>query len=115
MSWHGQLGHLRFSAMFGMAENSELPKKCISFKNKSLSCPDCTIGSIKRHSCHSKGLPGKIRKPEAEIPGGMASVDQLVLKQPGLIPLVDGRHTLDWITGATAYVDKYPDITYSHL
>ena len=45
----------------------------------------------------------------------MASVDQLVSKQPGLVPRADGRHTLDRITGATVYVDNYSGFTFSHL
>ena len=54
--------------------------------------PDCVIGKMKRHAWRSKALPGTIRKKSAALPSDMVSVDQLVSKQPGLIPRrVDGN------------------------
>ena len=70
---------------------------------------------MKRRSWRSKGPPGVIRKSHAEVPGGMVSVDQLVSKQPGLIPRIDGKHTLERVTGATVYADNYSGFCYSHL
>ena len=95
MSWHRRLGHLRFSAMFNLTEHGELPQKFMHLKNKALLCPDCIIGSMKRQSWRSKGNTGVSRKPHTELPGDMVSVDQLVSKQPGLIPRIDGKHTLE--------------------
>ena len=115
ISWHRRLGHLWFSAMFKLAKNEELPRKFLKLQDKALLCPDCIIGSMKRRSWRSKGPPGVIRKSHAEVPGGMVSVDQLVSKQPGLIPRIDGKHTLDRVSGATVYVDNYSGFCYSHL
>ena len=48
-------------------------------------------------------------------PGTCVYIDQLVSKQPGLIPRIEGTHTRDQITGATVFKYHASDLGYVHL
>ena len=42
-------------------------------------------------------------------------MDHLISAQPGLLPRISGRHTLDRITAAVIFKDVYSGYTYVHL
>ena len=115
MAWHEKLGHLSKSNMFKMCENGELPSKFLALKDKTVICPSCVIGNMKRKPWRYKNGDSKIRQDKENFSGACVSVDQLVSKQPGLLPRQDGKHSLDIITGATVYHDNFTGYTYSHL
>lgn len=101
--------------MFKMCENGELPAKFLALKDKTIICPSCVIGNMKKKPWRYKNDSSTIRKIDEDFPGACVSVDQLVSKQPGLVPRQDGKHSLHRITGATVYHDHFTNFTYSHL
>jgi len=115
LAWHEKLGHLSKSIMFKMCENGELPAKFLALKDKTIICPSCVIGNMKKKPWRYKNDSSTIRKIDEDFPGACVSVDQLVSKQPGLVPRQDGKHSLHRITGATVYHDHFTNFTYSHL
>ena len=48
-------------------------------------------------------------------PGAKASTDQLVSTQPGLIPQISGKLTLQCVNGATVFADHYSDHVNAYL
>lgn len=55
MAWHEKLNHLLMSEMFKRCENGELPNKFMKLKNKTLVCPSCVIGNMKKKPWRYKG------------------------------------------------------------
>ena len=115
MAWHERLNHLPKAEMFQLCERGELPSKFLALKDKTIICPSCVIGNMKKKPWRYKGSYKGIRKEDENYSGSCVSVDQLVSKQPGLVPRQDGKHSLDRITGATVYHDNHSGWTYSHL
>ena len=113
--WHNTLKHLPFQAMFKLCDDGVLPKKFLRLKDQTIICPSCIISKMKRKRWRSKGDINHIRKLEDAHPGGCVSTDQMVSKQPGLVPKQDGRHGLARIQGATVYVDNDSGFGYSHF
>ena len=65
------------------------------------------------------GNPNKksypIRKKSDKYPSAKASLDRLVLAQPGLIPQNSGKLTGLQVNGATIFVDHHSDHVYVFL
>ena len=46
---------------------------------------------------------------------GLVFVSQMVSKQPGLVPRMDGRHSRQRIYCVTIHLDCSSELTYSHM
>ena len=115
MAWHERLNHLPIPEMFKLCEKGELPQKFLNLKTKTIICPSCIIGNMKRKPWRYKNGQSNIRKEDEDFSGACVSVDQLVSKQPGLVPRQDGKHSLARITGATIYMDHHSNWIYSQF
>jgi len=114
---HDTLGHLPFATMDRMVENNILPKRFAILKNKSILCPSCIYGRMRKRAWRNKGKTSfrSIRKANENFPGAKVSTDQLVVAQPGLVPRLSGRHTNDRICGATGFIDHFSGYSFSSL
>ena len=114
---HDKLGHISFSNMDKMVENNLLPKKYAVFKGKSILCPSCIYGRMRKRSWRNKSKSSvkKIRKAHENFPGAKVSIDQLVVAQPGLVPRISGRHTNARVCGATGFIDHHTGYSFSSL
>ena len=98
LSLHNKNNHLPFPMMHRLVKLGYLPSKFSSLSSdKSLICPSCIFGKMKRRSWRSRGPPGKILKTTDTRPGSTVCVDQMISKQPGLIPRLQGNHSRDRI------------------
>lgn len=114
-AWHFRLGHIPFTSMFRMAEQGYLPRRFLKLKKEKLLCSSCIFGRCKRRPWRSKSQPGKIRRDNEKHPGDRVSVDHIISAQPGLVPRVDGRHTLDRITSGCVFVDHVSGYSYTNM
>ena len=57
------------------------------------------MGKQNRKPWRTRGKYYPLRKKHHKQPGYCISVDQLVSKQPGLIPLASGNHSTNRLTG----------------
>lgn len=99
-----------------LVDNNILPAKFKKMKGKSVICPSCVFGSMKRRAWRNKSPASwhEIKK-KSDPPGSKVSTDQLVVAQPGLVPRISGRHTTARISGATGFIDHYSGYSYSSL
>ena len=117
MSWHDRLGHLHTNDMFNLVEIGNLPKRfnrLQGMKNKFI-FPSCIMGKQTRRPWRTKGKYHPLRKKYHKHPGACISVDQLVSKKPGLIPLSSGNHSSKRIMGATIYLDNNSNFSYTFM
>lgn len=70
---------------------------------------------MKRKPWRTKAQPSQIVQETQNAPGLKVSVDQMISKQPGLIPRMEGSHTRDRIHTETVYIDHFSKYSYSHL
>ena len=56
-----------------------------------------------------------LRLPSHNKPGMKVAVDQLISRQPGLVPQYSGRLTASRIWAATMFVDHFTDCTFACL
>ena len=111
---HDRHGHLAFSEMDKLAAHGGFSKRFEAMKGKTILCPSCIFGKMRKRSWWVKGKrSGKIRKET--YPKAKVSTDQLVVAQPGLVPRMSGRHTNERICGATGFFDHYSGYSYSAL
>jgi len=113
---HDRMGHLPYAMMDRLVENNILPSKFKKMKGKSILCPSCVFGRMKRRAWRNKSPTSwnKIRK-KSDSPGSKVSTDQLVVAQPGLVPRISGKHTSARISGATGFIDHFSGYSYSAL
>jgi hypothetical protein len=77
-----------------MAEAGEIPGRLASFKGCCPICVACLYGTALKHPWHSQSKESHpIQKKSDNYPGAKASLDHLVLAQPGLIPQISGKLT----------------------
>eukprot|EP00957_Ditylum_brightwellii_P120266 9175839-Ditylum_brightwellii.AAC.1 len=74
----------------------------------------CSQKLIASHGIQ-KGERGQIRSNEDKSPGNGTSTDQLVIRQPGLVPQIGGQLTNKCTNGATIFVDHASNLLYVHL
>ena len=111
---HDRHGHISFTEMDKLVECGIFPTKFECMKGKSILCPSCIFGKMRKRKWRNKGKKsGKIRKES--MPGKKVSTDQLVVAQPGLVPRMSGRHTNERVCGATGFFDHYSGYSYSAL
>ena len=53
--------------------------------------------------------------PLQDYPLQKVNLDQMQSDQPGLVPIMDGRHIKDRITSVTVFLDDHSSHSYSHL
>jgi hypothetical protein len=89
-----------------MAEAGEIPCHLASLKGGCLICVACLFGNAHKCPWHSKSKERyPFQKESDNYPGAKASLNQLVLAQPKLIPQISGTLTCMQINGATIFVD----------
>ena len=116
LTLHEHLNHLSFKDMFQLIEHGKLPEKFKNLKYKTnMICPSCIFGKMKRRSWRSKAPPKSIINPLLLKPGSQVSIDQVISKQPGLVPRMEGGNTRDRIFSATVYINHFSKFSYSHL
>ena len=93
--WHDRLGHPSDTTMFSLVEHGYLPKKFLKLKGSKFLCPACIFAKQRRRKWRSRATPGQLKDitPDSDTPGGLVFTDQMISKQPGLVPRQDGRHT----------------------
>ena len=115
-AWHHRLGHLPFDKMLRLCERGYLPRRFKeALSSKKLVCPSCIFGKCKKKPWRTRGLPGTIRRPSETEPGNRVSIDHVLSAQPGLVPRMDGRHTLDRINSVCVFIDHVTKLSYSHM
>lgn len=87
----------------------------MKLKSKPPICVSCLFDKQQKRPWHSKGKHSSIRSDEDDVPGHCVLIDQIVLKQPGLIPRMEGGHTRERISGATTFVDHTSNLNFVHL
>jgi hypothetical protein len=113
ISHHYWLHHVHFPKLIVMAKKGIIPKHLASLKGCCPICVACLIGQAHKRPWHSKSKQKHpICKPTNDAPGKKASMDTLVLAQPGLIPQTSSSLTNLRIMDATVIVDYYSDHTY---
>ena len=114
---HDQFGHLPFAVMDRLVDANILPSKFKVLKGQKFLCPSCLFGKMRKRAWRTKGVSNlkTIRKKHENYAGAKVSVDQLVVAQPGLVPRISGKHTIQRICGATGFFDNYTGYSYSSL
>ena len=123
MSYHLRFHHLPFFILHRLAQLGIIPRRLRKLKDNPPHCPSCAFGQAhrkpwrsKRTNAEKKGTAGgKIRKKQENQPGSMASIDQLISAQPGLVPQTSGHLTAARIWAATIFLDHYTRHIYVHL
>ena len=69
----------------------------------------------KRYWRSKSKIKGTLRPSSIKKPGDCVSIDHLISAQPGLIPRICGKHTMDRICEAVVFKDHKSDLGYTHL
>ncbi len=113
MSHHTRLHHLPFPKLLAMAKAGEIPCHLVSLKGPCHICLACLFGTAHKQPWHSKlKQHHPIQRKSDNYPGAKASLDHLVLAQPGLILQISGKLTGMRINGATIIVDHHSNHVY---
>lgn len=110
---HEKLGHISFSILKLMARCNIIPRELADVPPPV--CPGCAYGKAHRRKKRHKGARNKKKLREANAPGDVVSIDQLVSPTPGFVPIHRGLPTRKRYVGATIFVDHCSDLTYIHL
>ena len=78
-------------------------------------CPGCAYGKARRRQWRYKGARNRRHIRQANAPGQVVSIDQLVSPTDGFVPIHRGNPTTKRYVGATIFVDHFSDFTYCHL
>jgi len=74
------------------------------------------FGASHRKPWRNKGKDIKsLKSPLDNQPGAKVAVDQLISRQPGLVPQYSGRMTASRIWAATIFIDYFTDYTFAYL
>ena len=93
-----------------------LPKKFACLRNWKYLCPSCLLAMQRKRYWRSKSkIKGTLRPSSIKKPGDCVSIDHLISAQPGLIPRICGKHTMDRICAAVVFKDHNSDFDYTHL
>ena len=96
-----------------MARSGLIPKDLATIDPPT--CPGCAYGKARRKQWRHKGDRNRKQIRQANRPGQVISVDQLVSPTAGFVPINRGNPTKQRYIGATIFVDHYSDFTYCHL
>ncbi len=116
MSHHSWLHHLPFPKLITMTKAGEIPHRLASLKGRPPICVIFLFGIAHMHPWCSKSKESHpIWKKSDNFPTAKASLEHLILAQPGLIPQISGKLTGMWINGATIFVDHHSNNCYVFL
>ena len=112
--WHYRLGHMSFKKMKLLAVLGVLPSRLQECSPPT--CATCIYGGMTKRPWRSK--PSKLSKGkliQITKPGQCISVDQMEVREEGLIAQLKGKLTRQRYKYATIFVDQYSDLSYVHL
>jgi len=105
MKEHERLNHPSHKSMMILAKQGKI-SKCILEIDKAPICPSCMFRASHRRPWRRKKDYNHIRK-EGDGPGEAASIDQLVMSQPGIIPQAVGKLMNRRFTGSQICTDHF--------
>ena len=116
LSHHCCLDHTPFPKLIVMAEQGKIPKHLSQLRDRCPICVSYLFGTVHKQPWQNMSkISNPIWKESDMSPGAKASTDQLVSTQPGLIPQISGKLTLQCVNGATVFADHYSDHVNAYL
>ena len=114
MKEHERLNHISHKSMIELAKKGKISKDILKI-NKPPVCPSCLFGMVHKRPWRTGWDHGKIRKDDIK-PGEVASIDQIIMSQPGIVPQAVGKLTKKRFTGSQICIDHYSRVKHiAHL
>src|SRR6056300_397126 len=113
LRYHHRFGHISFAKLQNMAKQNIIPQRLS--KCQPPTCSACLFAKATRRQWRHKRRKYWTEKKQAQKPGEIVSVDQLISPTPGLVAQMTGILTKKQYTCATIYVDQFSGFGYVYL
>lgn len=113
LRYHHRMGHVSFAKLQNMAKQNIIPRHLA--KCQIPACGACLFAKATRRQWRNKRKKDWTNPREANKPGEIVSVDQLISPIPGLVPQMTGKLTRKRYKYATVFVDQYSGFSYVYL
>src|SRR6056300_23197 len=113
LRYHHRFGHISFAKLQNMAKQNIIPQRLS--KCQPPTCSACLFAKATRRQWRHKRRKYWTEKKQAQKPGEVVSVDQLISPTPGLVAQMTGILTKKRYTCATIYVDQFSGFGYVYL
>jgi len=113
LRYHHRFGHVSFAKLQNMARQNIIPRRLANCKAPK--CTACMFAKATRRQWRHKRRKHWSEKKQAETPGEVVSVDQLISPTPGFVAQMTGILTKKRYKCATVFVDQFSGLGYVYL